>query len=661
MEPIVPLAILIVLFVAVVVPILAIVAFVRVRRLEETSGQTPQLTGRIYSLEQRLAQIEKALAAILPASAAPKMASSADVAPSAPASEQVRPTPVASAPPRPFPEIPPPTHVKSAPPPMPPRPAHETPPVLSSGAWTQKAGPTESINFETLIAGRWMNYIGILAILFAVAFFLKYAFENNWIGPRGRVGMGLLIGAALFPWSHRLLDRGYKYFSEGIAGLGAAVLYLSLWAGWHYYQVFSQTAAFAMMIVVTAVTTIVAIGRNSERIAVLALIGGIVTPQLVSTGENHEITLFTYMAVLGAGMLALARARDWKSLPPVQFIATLVYFWGWYSEFYRDDALGTTLFFATLFFVLFAALPVVRSRREGELSLLENGIVLVNSLAFLIALREMFWPEHRWALTIAVLVLAAIHLAIERALPQKETSGVPMTRIIFAGLALTFATLAIPIRLDGHWITIAWAVEGTILIWSGLRIRISALRAAGFVLFIVALCRLTFISLPAPQFLLNSRFATFAATVACFLLACYFARTESVALEEPEQTIFLGIAITANIYALAALSLEVWDYIERTPSPLIDRNLAQQLALSSLWLVYALGLLAAGIWKKSAVLRWQALALLGVVIAKVFFFDLSFLERFYRIISFLLLGLALLLISFFYQRRLAGQKGDTNE
>ena len=79
----------------------------------------------------------------------------------------------------------------------------------------------------------------ILAILFAVTFFLKYAFENNWIGPRGRIGIGLVIGAVLFPFSHRLLGRGYKYFSEGIAGLGAAVLYLSLWAGYTLEQQYS--------------------------------------------------------------------------------------------------------------------------------------------------------------------------------------------------------------------------------------------------------------------------------------------------------------------------------------------------------------------------------------------------------------------------------------
>ena len=645
---------LIVVLIVVGGPILAILAFTRVRHLEQTSAQTPQLIGRIYSLEQRLARIESTLATPSVADAESKVAAAQKISPPVSAPEQGPPAPVISAaPPSQTPPVVTPMTASQS---VPRQSIHTAPPSFSPDASALKAGKSEPVNFETLIAGRWMNYIGILAILFAVTFFLKYAFENDWIGPRGRVGIGLLIGAGLFPFSQRLLDRGYKYFSEGIAGLGAAVLYLSLWAGWHYYGVFSQTAAFAMMIAVTALTTVVAIGRNSERIEVLALVGGIVTPALVSTGENHEIALFTYMAVLGSGMLALARARDWKSLPSIQFVGTLIYFWGWYSEFYRSDALGTTLFFATLFFALFAALPVARSRREGELSLLENGIVLVNSVAFLIALRTLLWPNYRWGLTIAVLALAAIHLAFERALPQKRTSGPPVTRIIFAGLALTFATLAIPIRLDAHWITMAWSVEGAVLIWSGLQIRISPLRAAGFVLFAIAALRLTLIPIPASQFLLNARFATFAVTVACFLFACYSARKESATMAEPEKMIFLGTALAANVFALAALSLEVWDYFERTSSPLIERDRAQQLALSTLWLVYALVFLTVGLWKKSVAVRWQALALLGVVIVKVFLFDLSFLDRFYRIISFLLLGIALMLISFFYQRRLGANR-----
>src|ERR1700723_4551748 len=393
------------------IPALAIMAIVRVGTLKnKMDAETPQLIARIYGLEKRLERIEKALASGAPVPEnlqAPESEHAKTV-------EGVR-TPAVAPPPIPTPDAPPskaqPSVFFSSVTPAPVPSARASYPGLSMPQSSQASTQHDNENFEALVAGRWLNYVGILALLFAVTFFLKYAFDNNWVGPRGRVGIGLLAGSILYPWSHHLLDRGYKYFSEGIAGLGAAVLYLSLWAGWHYYHIFSQDIAFMAMIAVTAVTLVVALGRNSERIAFLALLGGVITPMLVSTGANQEVTLFTYLTILGAGVLGIAWVRDWKSLPPVQFLATLVYFWGWYSDFYRPYELATTVMFATVFFILFAALPVVRSRRDGELSGLEAAIVLVNSLAYLVALRVMLWPENRWALTGAVLALAAVHLA----------------------------------------------------------------------------------------------------------------------------------------------------------------------------------------------------------------------------------------------------------
>jgi uncharacterized membrane protein len=640
------------------VPVLAIVAYVRAGAVKSAAqAEAAQLIRRIYALEQRLAQIEKGLSALNTAARSIPQPETAEP-PVAVPHPPIPATPPVSVP---LPSQPTRPSLVSAPlsPTPTPAPVRDHGPTFSSPLSIPTAARHDSDgNFEEVVAGRWLNYVGILALLFAVTFFLKYAFDNNWVGPRGRVGIGLLAGSILFPWSQHLLDRGYKYFSEGIAGLGAAVLYLSLWAGWHYYHIFSQDIAFMAMIVVTAVTLAVAVGRDSERIAFLALVGGVVTPMLVSTGENHEVALFTYLTILGAGVLGIAWVRDWKSLPPVQFLATLVYFWGWYSDFYRPYELATTVIFATVFFILFAALPVVRSRRDGELSGLEAAIVLVNSLAYLVALRVMLWPENRWALTVAVLALAAVHLAAERMLPEKRGTEVRLARILYAGLALTFVTLAIPIRLDGNWITIAWAVQGAVLIWSGLRAQFAALRWAGLVLFAIVAGRLALISIPADTFLLNARFATFAISVVCMALSCYFAATSDEELGEQESGAFMLTAIVANILALAAFSLEVWDAFGRMPSLGIDRGHAQELALSMLWLVWALGLLGAGFWKKSQAIRWQALVLLGVVIAKVFLFDLSFLEKFYRIVSFLLLGLALMLISFYYQRQLLGRKGD---
>jgi uncharacterized membrane protein len=267
----------------------------------------------------------------------------------------------------------------------------------------------------------------------------------------------------------------------------------------------------------------------------------------------------------------------------------------------------------------------------------------------------MLGPSYRWTLTIAVVALAAAHAGAERLLGGSRQAQTRVARILYGGLALTFATLAIPIRCDGKWITIAWALEGVILIWSGLQVKFPMMRWAGFLLFAIVAARLAAIPMAADTFMLNARFAVFIITVACFFGACYFASGSGVGAEE--AFLYLATAIAANLLLVTALSLEIWDVFGRTPSLGIDRGHAQQLALSALWLVYALALLVIGTWKKLVVIRWQALTLLGVVIVKVFVFDLSFLEKFYRIVSFSLLGLALLLISFYYQRQLIARSG----
>lgn len=697
MESTIQMFALLAIFVLIAVPVLAIVAFVRAGAAQKAAEQIPRLTSRIWELERQVKAIDQKshAASDLYAGAdapvtrnehvpsKPPEALHTQTAPPAPtiAPPAAAPSPthaVVTPPPQSAPlRAPAPLNSHSATPPAGTIPPVQTPPVIDSKAPIPPSPPAApplppqpphhvsgpppappwqpegETDVESMIAGRWFNYVGILAVGLAATFFLKYAFDNNWIGPGGRVTIGLLVGAAMYPLSQWVYSRGYQYYSEGLAGLGAGILYLSVWAGWHYYHIFPQAYAFPLMVAITAATAALAFGRNSQRIAVLALIGGLLTPILVSTGANEETALFSYVLVLGGGMLAIAWAKKWPWIEPLQFAGTLLYFWSWYGDYYARYELETTVLFATLFFVLFAALPAVRCMQEGELRALDITIVLTNAFQFLAALHLMLWPEYKWGLTFAVLALAAGHLVAERALPRKDTSANQLAHSLYAGLALTFATLAIPIRLEGKWITIAFAVEGALLIWSGLRIRSLALRVAGFVLFVIVAIRLAILvsSAPTPDtFLLNERFLTLAIAAVCWLAAFFFAQQSDCELGATETQLYYSLGVAANFCMLVALSMDVWDLFGRT-SVGIDRGLAQQLALSILWIGYALALIVGGMFAKSAATRWQGLGLLWVAIAKVFFFDLSFLTRFYRIVSFLVLGLVLLLVSFYYQRR----------
>ena len=630
----------------IITPVLAIAAFVRVHHLTEQlrTFSSQDLLARLQAMEQRLNELEKSLASRGAAGTSPP--NPEIPAPVSPRTEVPIPSAVHAAP-SPFPpkEVPKPRETSSPPPQVN---VFAAPPLHSSEAKSSSA-----LDLETLIGGRWLNRIGIIALISSVTFFLKYAFDNNWIGPSGRVAIGILLGAAMLPWSHWLLERGYAYFSEGIAGLGAVVLYLSIWAGCQYYKLFSLDVGFAAMIVITAGMTAVALGRNSQRIALLSLFGGFLTPVLVSEGKDAQVVLFTYLLILGAGLLVIEMRRDWRALTPISFLLSQIYFWGWYSQFYRPNKLERTVICATLFFLLYAALPVLRAVRFRRLQELDIVVLLANSFAYFGAVYVLLWPQDRWPLTLLVLALSAAHVLVARLHPPPKPGESPLTQWLLAGLALTFATLAIPIRLDGKWITLAFAVEGAILVWTGFRSMTGFLRAGGYFLLALAAARLLIFPLPAPQFLFNERFAAYAVLIICFGAALYAARERPSTVGGDELNALGVLAVAINFYTLLALSLELWDLFGAHAGLGIDSGLAQHLALSLLWTAYASGLLALGVNRHSALLRWQALALFGLVVAKVFLYDSSYLERFYRIVSFFILGLVLLVVSFLYQRKVA--------
>jgi len=639
--PLTLLAIALVLLI-IVGPILGIIAFSRVNRLErERTPQNPQdLIARLYTLEQRLAKLEKLGMAAPPAPVPP---SHADLKPATlpPAQPTAPPPPPTAAPHEPPPRL------TTTPPPQPL--SGFAPPPLH----TSLSKDSDSADLETVIAGRWFNRIGIVALLIAISYFLKLAFDNNWIGPSGRVMIGILFGAAMMPWSSWLLSRGYSYFSEGIVALGEATLFVSVWAGCSYYTLYSRDVGFFGMILITSAMAAIALGRDSQRIAVLCLIGGYLTPILVSTGRDQQVVLFTYLLILGAGMLVMGERKDWYFLAPISFVATEIYYWGWYTEFYHRAAshpLERTVVFATLFFLLFAALPALRAMKEGAMSEIDILVTTVNAFGYVGALYTLFWPDDRWPFTLLILALAAGHIAVARVVPDAREKAGSLARYLYAGMGLTFATMAIPIRLNGKWITFCFAVEGAVLIWSGFRAASGFLRQFGYLLLAIAAVRVLIFPPPAGAFLLNQRFTAYLLVILCFGVALWSARDKLDETGEQEKTELGIFSVLINVFALIALSLEFWDFFGKTATA-IDADLARHLSLSVLWTVYATILILVGVQQKSALLRWQALALFGLVVFKVFLFDLASLDRAYRILSFLVLGSVLMIVSFLYTRR----------
>jgi uncharacterized membrane protein len=212
----------------------------------------------------------------------------------------------------------------------------------------------EGADLESRIGSHWLNRIGIAAVLIGVSYFLKYAFDNNWIGPAGRVTIGLLAGIAVVIWSERFRSHGYQIFSYSLKAVGIGVLYLSLWAAFHVYSLIPSGIAFVAMLVVTASTAVLAITQDAEILGAFALTGGYTTPLLLSTGANKELQLFSYVALLDVAAVVMVARKPWRRLLALAYAGTLILYIGWYSEFYSRSQLNLTVAFATLFFAIFA-------------------------------------------------------------------------------------------------------------------------------------------------------------------------------------------------------------------------------------------------------------------------------------------------------------------
>jgi uncharacterized membrane protein len=624
--------------------------------LEALRAQLEAVTARVYELELNAGKIAKADTTAGAATA--QIVSAAERIPSTtPPAPSSAPAP-----------IPPPSGAAAPQSPQPSFPQSRTAPATARFSLPQinriERGGTESgADLEQKIGQYWLNRIGIVAVLTGISYFLKYAFENNWIGPSGRVGIGLLAGIALLLWSERFRAKGYAAFSYSLKALGLGALYLSLWAAFQMYQLIPAEVAFAAMVAVTATAIVLAWTQDAMLLATFALVGGFATPLLLSTGQNHEGELFAYVALLDIAVLVLVMLKPWLQLAWGSFIGTEILVVAWSSSYYRETYRAETVVFLTLFAVIFALGPLLAKNEEtdaGRQLSIASVLAVLNAGAYFASLFAMYETE-RDALTWYALAIAAVYLGLAKAferLHPEETTGT--IRLVHITLAVTFLTIAIPLKLDGHWIAVGWLVESAALLWIASRTGTRLLGRLGVAALLLGIARLLIFSWEqTPRLVFNERFMTYALAIA--VLGAIIRYGEPIATENMRP--FLSMAkIAMSLLALTALTLDASDFFERSMAHALavrrsgeafdytEWRVLRDFTFSAIWLIYGAGLMAVGFWKRSAFARWQALALMAFTVGKVFLYDVSALDKGYRIASFVVLGGVLLSVSFIYQR-----------
>ncbi len=649
-----------------------------------------------------------------------------------------------------------------------------TPPAPAPSA---AAPAAEVTDFEQRVGARWATWVGIVAILFAVSFFLKWSFESDWLRPRARVMLGMAAGLALLVTGlglHR--RRAVPYLSEGLAGLGLGVLYLSLWAAQASYALLGPTATFAGMFGVTVLGVVVSVASSRQITAALAVLGGLLTPVLLRVERPDERNLLVYLIVLDLLVLAIARFRSWPSLNRLAWAGTALLLLPVFVRGQEAPNPLSRLVLLSGLFLLFLAVPLLRERAEyrriGEVDL---ALVLGNAAGYFWVVYitlESWHPgaEGPYALALAIVYRAA---AADYAARVPDDQG---TVVLHEGISWTFLTIAIPLALDGPWVTLAWAVQGVMLLWVARRVLTPVAAWGGLGALLLASVRV--VSLDRYWYPDTAPVWNLTYLIHLLVVVALVAGGGLVRQIRPERLggvtgvrlasvlwvvgpLVLGVLLwreppglwpatllTAEVLVLAALARmsTSFAFVAATPllaaillarvlgaddlfaraaagslvsRPLVSRVAAcaalavaggwlarshasrgagilgrfvsgagglallfvlsvnwtryqdvalaslrgadgreaaaeiawrTQVGLSVLWTIFAAAAIAWGFLRAVPAIRYAALALFGLTVFKVFLVDLSAVRTAYRILSFLILGVVLLLVSLLYQK-----------
>ncbi|WP_462267551.1 DUF2339 domain-containing protein [Mucilaginibacter sp.] len=409
-------------------------------------------------------------------------------------------------------------------------------------------------DLEKFIGENLVNKIGIAILVLAIGFFVKYAIDNDWVGPVGRVGIGVLCGAILIGIAHRLRSS-YKAFSSVLVGGGLAVLYFTITLAYHQFHLFNQTASFIILIVITIFAVVLSLLYDRQELAVIALVGGLSSPFMVSSGHANYNALFIYIIILNAGLLAIAYFKLWRILNISAFALTVLICTA-IIAILPPNAYVLGFWYCSVLYLLFFTTNVANNVKENKAFVaVDFSILLINTSLYFAAGLYLLTAMHQGGLRgVFSASLAVLNLILSFVLFKIKKADTNILYLLI-GITLTFISLTAPIQLHGHYVTMFWAAEAVLLYWLYLKSGIQLMKLTALIVWAMMLLSLfidwqQLYSSPALTLTIiaNKGFiTTLMAALSSYLLYLLISKDESGSL--------YGIKIKKRIYQYTAFVL----------------------------------------------------------------------------------------------------------
>ncbi|MBM9501500.1 DUF2339 domain-containing protein [Leptospira sp. 201903071] len=514
---------------------------------------------------------------------------------------------------------------------------------------------TRSPKWELFLGGNLLGKAGLFSILLATIWFIKYAFDNRWVNESGRILIGMSIGFGISFTGLRLNVKGYRILPESVLGTGFSIVYLSLFASYYYYDLFSLSETFLYLTFLSVFSSGLAYWIRKEILYIFGLIGSVLSPVLISQGENSYRFLFGYLLFLNILHFLILKRLPWLISSLTLLTANFVLYTFWSAENIHQSGFIVPFLFINFSFFLFLYgifffFPKSLDHTEDSGSVFPklNFILfplfqVFNALFFGYSgynqLRE-FYPN----LTAHFFLFGALLFAVMIDRYGKKTNRLSQQtedtfETINFCLLLGFTFASLTDFSEGSWLTFSWITLAGAVSILGSNFKKISFQLISIAIWAVALFRLYFLNQMEDVdriFLLNERFALYV-LASLFLFATYQIRKHKTDFRFERGFIYMGI-ITLIWGTMVDVHFTVRDEHYRI------------LGYSYVLAFYASLFLFIGFRYSFKSFRIVGIAVASVLLAKLYFYDIWTMSVIVRIIAGFTLGVGFFLVSLFYQK-----------
>ena len=320
-------------------------------------------------------------------------------------------------------------------------------------------------DLEERLTGRALALVGGIALVLGAILFLSLAFSRNWIGPEGRVVIGLVAGGASLAGGAALIERRNRLLGHVLTPLGLAVISISLVGATRLYALIPIELGLSLALASAAIAAVIAIRSNSQLVAGFGLVAVLAAPPLL--GATPDLATLAFVGVALVGTTAIALWRTWSWLPPAAFLLAAPQAASWMVG--RPDP-SLALPASVVFWVLneVAAGGEEFRRRRNDLSPSAASLLVANAAFLVWSGFSILGGDLEPYRGVFLLLVALAHLGIGGYFIARD-GDLNLFGLLVIGTGVAALTMAVPVQLGAPWVPVAWTAEAVALAWVAVR------------------------------------------------------------------------------------------------------------------------------------------------------------------------------------------------